>query len=559
MQDHRAAEQLAQRVERPSLWPWTARSRWFVLAVAAPLASRAGYALLGVRYDAQPLSSYWQYLDPELLRHALLQSLYYLHSQPPLFNLFLGLVLKLFPGHTGPAFQVAFLVCGLAIASAMFWLMLRLGARPALCAVVAMLFAVGPNCVLYENWLFYTYPEMALLLLAALALSIYLQSRSIPAGALCFLCCAALCLLHSLFHPAWMGLAVAVVLLARGVPRRRTVLLAVLPLLLVAALYAKNGLLFGRFAGGSWLGMNLSRITTMMLSPARRAELVAQGRLSPLALIPPFSPLVDYAPYVPPAPETGIPVLDQQVRSTGAPNYNNLLYLRISDLYLQDALAVVRGQPQAYLMGLVRSWYYYLLPPSDYFAFDSNDNRARLGAILSVYNTVVYGQLYPRVGHLAEGQSLARMARSICLNLVLAQGAILAYGVVRGLRALRAGVGLTARQAVLLFMGMSLAYMAVAGNLLELSENNRFRYTVEPLLFVLVGVLVDRAITALSARVVARREEQRVARGRGQLPASSEGGTSSNASVAAAWYSGGTSTSTRPRRSTVSPSTRPME
>ena len=36
-----------------------------------------------------------QYLDPLLLKSDLLKSLFYLHSQPPIFNLFLGIVLKL--------------------------------------------------------------------------------------------------------------------------------------------------------------------------------------------------------------------------------------------------------------------------------------------------------------------------------------------------------------------------------------------------------------------------------------------------------------------------------
>ncbi len=55
---------------------------------------RLWFAHAGGSYIASPLDSAKQFLDPALLQHDLLSSLWYLHSQPPLFNLFLGLVLK---------------------------------------------------------------------------------------------------------------------------------------------------------------------------------------------------------------------------------------------------------------------------------------------------------------------------------------------------------------------------------------------------------------------------------------------------------------------------------
>src|SRR5262249_12387935 len=44
---------------------------------------------LGIRFDARPIEYFLQYLDVPLLKNQLLRSLYYLHSQPPGFNLFL--------------------------------------------------------------------------------------------------------------------------------------------------------------------------------------------------------------------------------------------------------------------------------------------------------------------------------------------------------------------------------------------------------------------------------------------------------------------------------------
>ncbi len=59
--------------------------------------SRLGYYLAGVRFDARPILHFYQFVDPQLLKHRLLESMYYLHVQPPGLNLYIGIALKLFP------------------------------------------------------------------------------------------------------------------------------------------------------------------------------------------------------------------------------------------------------------------------------------------------------------------------------------------------------------------------------------------------------------------------------------------------------------------------------
>ncbi len=64
--------------------------RWLLAVIAMFLLSRSAAMAAGVRFDASPLGYFLQYLDPHLLRARLGESLWYLHSQPPLFNLLLG-------------------------------------------------------------------------------------------------------------------------------------------------------------------------------------------------------------------------------------------------------------------------------------------------------------------------------------------------------------------------------------------------------------------------------------------------------------------------------------
>ena len=87
--------------------------RHFVFIIFVFLISRIVFYLIGVRFDFQPLYFYLQIIDPRLLKTDLIRSIVYLHSQPPLFNLFLGIVLKLFANSFAFIFYVSYLLLGL--------------------------------------------------------------------------------------------------------------------------------------------------------------------------------------------------------------------------------------------------------------------------------------------------------------------------------------------------------------------------------------------------------------------------------------------------------------
>ena len=48
--------------------------------VAVFAASRIAAYAAGIRLDPDPLTWYWQYIEPALLKERLLESLFYLHS-----------------------------------------------------------------------------------------------------------------------------------------------------------------------------------------------------------------------------------------------------------------------------------------------------------------------------------------------------------------------------------------------------------------------------------------------------------------------------------------------
>jgi hypothetical protein len=302
------------RDARPRIWPE-------ILAIATVFTgSRAVAWALGLRFDANSLSWFWQYIDPALLKTRLLESLFYFHAQPPLYNLWLGVLLKLFGGQFRDASHGTYVLVGLVGTGALALFLAKLGVPRLLAVVLALAFFLSPTAILYENWLFYEYPVAVLLIFAVLTLYLFLERRSFAYGVAFFRDP-----IVDRLYPKHLPnrLAVAGV----GTRSRRP------------ARFAPNGA--ARMRGSATprrpsvcqkpdrlrnafhefvVWDEPSEVVLYSVPEADRAQLVADGRISRVSLVVPFSSVAAYRGIVPPARKRGIRVLDEQVKSTGQIN-----------------------------------------------------------------------------------------------------------------------------------------------------------------------------------------------------------------------------------------------
>ena len=456
------------------------------------------YWMIGVRFDAEALRWLPHYLDPQLLRTDLLESVFYLHSQPPLFNLFLGGLIKLFPAHVEAAGRVIYLALGALLYATLVGLMRRLGVSTATAVTVATLCALSPAVVLYENWLYYAFPVAVLLTLSVLLLHRVLARRRSLDAAGFFACVFAVAATWSAFHLAYyLASAAAVLSLSDRRDRGRLVLISAVPLLLLAGLYAKNGVVFGRFTLSSWMGMNLARMTTERLPVEERLRLVAAGRLSPVSLAPAFSPIEVYgADFVGSPGYEQVVALHQVRRSTGFRNYNHLGYVAVSDRYLGDAIEVVRHHPGAYLGAVRAAWLQYLRPSHDFYLLRSLPS---VGVISRLYDSLVYGRI--SLGMLRDEEG-----PEVYLGLLAGIPLVVGFGLWLAWTGLAArGAPDPAGRTAIAYACFIVLYVALVGNSFEVGENNRFRFVTEPLCFVLAGLFVHHGLVPRLAALRARR------------------------------------------------------
>jgi hypothetical protein len=452
--------------------------------VAVFAASRVAAYAAGIRLDPDPLTWYWQYIEPALLKERLLESLFYQHSQPPLFNLFLGLMLKAFPVSYALALQIAFIAMGLLSTIGFYVLLTQLGLPRVTRTVITALLCVSPAMLLYENWLFYEYPTLTVLIFAAVAFHRFLSRDSMAAGVAFFSLAAALIYLRSVFQVVWL-LAVVVALIAVK-PRRLVLASCAIPLGLVALLYAKNFAVFGTTTTSSWLGMNMARVTVSQLDPDERANLVKTGSLHKVSLVRPFSEAAAYSNVLESPTPRGIPVLDRPTKDSGAENFNASIYLQVSRDYLADALWVVRNRPDIYRAAVDQAVALMFSSSTDLDFVAANRQK------IDSYNRIVGDYVYGYTPH------WRRIGVGVIALCVLAAG----YSALLIVRMLWRRQVPGDRTSTVLFLVFTCMYVAVVTSLTDLGENQRMRFLLDwPMVAVVAAGITNIAQIAQAAKI----------------------------------------------------------
>lgn len=474
--------------------PHPAERRYFIATALFFLISRIPlYRFVEFRFDR--LGESMQLLDPEILRNDLFNGLQYLHVQPPLYNLFTGLFLKMVPeGIQSITLALLYSLLGLLITLGTYRLIRLRGIRPVTACIVAAALSVSPIMVWGERVPSYLYPIVALLVGAALLLWKFAETKRTAYGILFLVAVGLLPLTRSFFHLIfWMAPVIAGVLfLAFRIDRKRFAGHAITGGIFLAAVfgvYLKNAAGFGSFTGSTWQGMNVAGVVSLT-PPEKVRRLVEEGKATPLALVPRFSPPgVYYRYYNLPVPEgssgssdtKGVPALDDTVRSTGFVNWNNRIYAQAAREYQRNAVAVAKAYPFQVVRGLLNgtwlfcSFYTYKLfnDPDRWWIPDTGSPVRTAADIGLVY-------IIPFFLALVVGLTVLRFLRT-CRVVVRQRKAAPEQR--------RHLPGLTVLD---LFTGFTVLYTAVIAVAAELGEQSLMRGQVEPFLAVTVAIGAER-------------------------------------------------------------------
>jgi hypothetical protein len=460
--------------------------RLYVAITGIYVLTRVVFFLLGVRFGADYL---WQHFhDTDLLKDRLGETLLYTHAFTPFINLFVGLVLKLSEAHAVGIYHGIFLVLGLGFSLCLGYLLDVFRLKGWVVLLLVTLFCCSPPFIYFENFLHYEFMAAALLALAAV-----LFHRALAAGtwlrwSAFFLAAALIAYVRTTFHLVWLVFLVGMAILFQARRWRTILTAALLPMVLVAALYAKNRVMFGFFGSSSMVGFNLAYMTTKQMQPYERREWIDRGRFTPIAAIGLFEPPQAYAAYIDLNKRTGIPVLDRMQRHNGQANFNHWSYAELSKLRMADNRYFLAHHRARYLQTVRQGWVDYFRPttrwhPHDAEASPHRDNRRVLGPWENFYNAALHSFPLPPFGLYAL--------------LLVAIG----YTTGRALRLLwQRRLHSCLPEKLALFMAFNCLYVPALSCLVTIGELERYRFMVEAFMWVLAAAAVQALVERLAAR-----------------------------------------------------------
>jgi len=439
--------------------------------------SRFVYDRIGITFLGDTYNYYWQFISPSLLRTDLWRSVFYLHSQPPLLNVLTGVVLQLFPNHVQGIFHFLYFLAGGLLVVSMYLIGVDLGLPRWMSLFATAMFTISPSTILYEHWLMYGYLIASALTFSGAAIYRFAKTHRIFWGVLAFSMLAIVALLWTLFHLVWM-LIIIIMTFYFFQERKKVVLAALVPFLFVFGWYAKNLVVFGEFTAGTWGGMNLANMTTLRLSEEERHQMVVNGELSSFADYPPFRSPAVYLRLLPNTPTTGIPLLDI-TEFEGVRNQHHLVYIDASRYFLRDALHVIRTNPGLYLRSVLQSLYIYFHSSSDFKLISGI--RQPIQTFDVGWNRLFYGQW---LNNESLGERVTEMSPSHVGWWILVS---FIFGVLGSARYFWRTPNVLSKPdgLLILFMMFNILFVTIVSNAMDIGENNRFRYVVDPFIFLL--------------------------------------------------------------------------
>lgn len=449
------------------------KKEWKIIAVlwGLILASRAVLYRFMPYFDPFTLL---HHLDPVWLETNLWESVYYLHMQPPLFNLILGVLLKLAPAGTeSTIFTAFFLLIALGIAATTYALMRRFSFSTKWAFVMTLLFMLAPQ----ERWMVYNiYLVTWILIGSALLFSRFITSRKIVHLLLFLGLMASVVWMRSFFHwIVWLGplfLFTLWMVWSDKKLKKRGIKIAAITLLffILAGLpYIKNRIEFGFLGGSSWLGMNIAHMTRYIDDEIIQDHLNA-GEITEIINIQRFSDVSVYQDYYDDTSTTGIAALDAPEKSNAVVNANHAIYLRTSDEYKQNTITLLKAHPTAYVKAVFNQMYIFMgFIPYKYFDTypDWHINQITPSPTLNKFIGTIDTFVIPPLFFFG-----------FCLSIIA-----LALHFLRNMKRRK-----ITDAALSGFMLWNIVYVFGIANAIELGEANFFRVTID--IFLLVGFML---------------------------------------------------------------------
>lgn len=457
---------------------------WIIIGVF--IISRIILREMGVHMNFWALYAYWQYLDVETLKQHLINGVWYDHAQPPVFNLFLGLVLKIAGSQSPLVFDFLFKCITLGNAFLLFFIVKKITPISFLPLLVTLAYILSPATMIFECELFYTTLISGFLLLSVYFLICFADKGSWLNAAGIIFPLVLLCLTRSVYHIVWlMLLASALIIYFRKTPAfKKLLLVSLIGVGMVGSWYVKNKIIFGKLTASTWIGMNIAR------NVFHDNEVTDSSRIEAYA---PFSQVNTYRKFTDTGYDRKFAGLNDrdllmEMKNDSFINETAVRYIPVSDLYLKASIDYIKSHPAAYMKNVMQSCILYFTPATMYSLAAGQSDKIKIYDVLYSFNLT----------HFAKSKQGRRILLSIsaipkCLLYLFVFFLLIRYNIKS-----------RSFPPWNLFILLTIGFVFGISSFFEHYENMRFRFETEPLFLILSA----QVFSIIYFRCLTRRKSQ---------------------------------------------------
>lgn len=463
---------------------------------------------------------FMQILPEKLLREDLLKSIFFLHIQPPLLNFIYGVCLKL-SNHPEIVFSFLNHFCSLGIIFYFFNLLRIFSFSSKTAAIIVTLWVLNPSFLLFQNDVMYEQFVMFTIVAALFHGCSAVSSEKNYHLLACFAFICLATLTRSMIHPILYLFFFLVLILGVWLKKYRigAFMAMQLPWTLILILFIlKNILLFDVWGLSSFQGLSLLRMADFGISTEEKIQMVQQEGFHPIFSLDGHPRRCLYLLQEQPLINTYAHPSLSEKELEGTFNFNHSCMLTYNKVATTMAKRLFREKRERYLEAVSTARSIFLWPSTTYTFFSENSKRVMIWD--NIFQTFVYGNQGPSYMNYKENNifDLSFFPKLIYRKFFDNEGLIrFSVSVAMVYMPLRIIAGLLVQGISpfivqqLLVTGTAL-FVSLVAILTEHGENQRFRYTIEPLFWILFLVYIRdvfRIVNSLLIVINRRRREAR--------------------------------------------------
>lgn len=449
---------------------------------------------VGFRIDVVPGDTIfwnrWPHTVPaELLLERPLESIWYFHGQPPLFNVLGVFLANMSNGDGTQMIEYLYTVnmfAGMLTVAAIFltaWYLFKRWRWLALLIGVAVTFS--PSVIGYQA--FFPYASIVGMFAALMIMGVarYQQTNRLRDLALAIVALNLLVLTRSAYHPVLLIPVIMVLCIAAGDRWLKMLGISALASSVTVIWLVKNAVLFGFIGMTSWTGLNLWQHVGWGYDVEELQQLAADGVIDPM--------VAEQAGFFTFYYDEGANYIDYGFDKTSdipvlsEPNLNGINVPDISDVYLDAVMKLIAHDPARYVQRVVEAYGIFSCPPASFFLLDGNVYQ--MGRHAGIYYQLEGYRLFEGDSFLIPGVNVNPCSFTfftLPLSVIVWVGLAV---LTAGLSPRRWLTHIHRNPLMWVLFGM-IVYTTLVGTLTEYLENTRFRYPIEFMLWIFYAGIV---------------------------------------------------------------------